>query len=221
MHKSKSAFLLSVLQLARLNQSRPGKLYMWTFTLPTVVSTKEAKTLWGHLLTVICQHWPKFRGLRIFELHKNGHGLHVHLLTCHWVHVSYMREFAQRVGWGHPHVKEIPVEAAGPYLAKDFSRKAGCLKGWRLWAGFGPWTWTKVSKVLSDTPFTRIYRACKEAFGWTGNHDFLGRVRKVNCILRRTIVEGWTDGLGPGGRPYSCFSMLELLGYFQGFDISP
>ena len=219
MTKSKAAFLLSAQQLARLNPVNEGQLYMRTITLPNVVSVKDAKAMWNQLLTRLRQTWPNFRGLRVFELHKER-GLHVHVLTCHWVPVIYMRELAQGAGWGRVHVKAVPVEAAGPYLAKSFGRQAPCLKGWRLWAGFGPWTWTKVSDVVNDTPFTRIYRACKERFGWTGNRDFFERMRKVGCLLRRTITEGWTDGLGPGGRPYSCFSMLDLLGSFRGFEIT-
>ena len=47
-------------------------------------------------------------------------------------------------------------------------------QGWRLWAGFGDWDWTKVKDVVFDSLFCRIYRACKEAFSWTGNKNFRG-----------------------------------------------
>ena len=211
MTKSKSAFLLSVQQLAKCHSLRPDALYLWTFTLPTVMSIKEAKAKWNHLLTLLHQRFPRQRGIRVFELH-DTHGLHVHLLCCYWMDVRDVRAIAEQVGWGRINVRTIPVTAAGNYLSKKFSRRERCLKGWRLWESVGNWVSTKVKHVVVNNAFTRVYHACKRRLGWESNHDFLHRMRIVNCMLRRTICEGWTDGYGPGGRPYEEFAFDQLLG---------
>jgi len=36
--------------------------------------------------------------------------------------------------------------------------RAPCLKGWRLLAGFGGWTWTKVKDVQFESEFASIIR---------------------------------------------------------------
>lgn len=90
-----------------------------------------------------------------------------------------MRALAKKAGWGRIHVMKIPAERAS-YLAKYLSKKRPeCLKGWRLWAAFGNWEWTRVKDVVFDSLFSRIYRACKEQFGWTGREDFFSRRRIV------------------------------------------
>ena len=69
-----------------------------------------------------------------------------------------------------------------------------------------------MKNIVVDSAFTRIYHACKHWLGWESNHDVLHRMRVVNCMLRRTIIQGWTDGFGPGERPYREFSFNELMG---------
>jgi hypothetical protein len=107
----------------------------------------------------------------------------------------------------HPPVEDagadlIPPERAS-YLAKYLSKqRPECFKGWRIWAGFGEWEWTKVKGVVFDSLFCRIYRACKEAFSWTGNKSFRDRMRLVQWLEIRTITEGWKEGLGPSEKPY-------------------
>ena len=131
------------------------------------------------------------------------HGLHVHLVTNRFIDVNVVRALALKAGWGRIHVKRIPAEKA-EYLAKYLSKdRPECLKGWRLWAGFGNWEWTKVKDVVFDSPFSRIYRACKEWLHWTGNKDFYARSRFVAFMELQTIMNDWEAGLGPGGKPYN------------------
>jgi hypothetical protein len=204
MTKSKAAYLFATQTLGE------EKLYMWTFTFAAVLDVKATRKKWNHLLTLLKRRWPKLAGLRVFELHKN-HGLHVHLVTNRWIDVNVARELAFLAGWGRIHVMRIPPERAS-YLAKYLSKdRPECLKGWRMWAGFGDWDWTKVKDVGFDSLFCRIYRACKEAFSWTGNKNFRDRLRLVQWLEIRTISEGWKVGLGPGDKPYRMCSSEELL----------
>ncbi len=64
-----------------------------------------------------------------------------------------------KAGWGRIHVNRIPAEKAlymGKYLSKE--DRAPCLKGWRLWAAFGPWESTKVKDVQFESEFGKIIR---------------------------------------------------------------
>ena len=66
---------------------------------------------------------------------------------------------AKKAGWKRIHVKRIPAEGAtymGKYLTKE--GRAPCLKGWRLWAAFGPWDSTKVKDVEFRSEYGTILR---------------------------------------------------------------
>ena len=69
---------------------------------------------------------------------------------------------------------------------------------------------------FSDSPFSRIYRACKEWLHWTGNKDFYARARFVAFMELQTIMNGWEAGLGPGGKPYWMCSHEELREGYAG-----
>jgi hypothetical protein len=205
MSKSKAAFQFAAQTLGQQS------LFMWTFTFKEVLDIKDTRKRWNYLLTLLRRTWPKLAGLRVFELH-DTHGLHVHLITNRWIDVNQARVLAKKAGWGRIHVMRTPPERAS-YLAKYLGKeRPECFKGWRLWAGFGDWKWTKVKDVFFDCAFTRIYRACKAWLGWQGNDDFFGRMRFVSEMDVRTIVEGWEPGCGPGGKPYAECCRLELLG---------
>lgn len=87
MTKSKAAFLFACGMLGK------EKLYLWTFTFAEVLSVKDTRKRWNHLLTLLLQNWPEMRGLRVFELHKE-HGLHVHLVTNQFIDVNQARILA-------------------------------------------------------------------------------------------------------------------------------
>jgi hypothetical protein len=175
---------------------------MWTFTFKDVLNVKDTRKKWNYLLTLLLRAWPLLQGVRVFELHEE-HGLHVHLVTNSFIDVNRARVLAEKAGWGRIHVKRIPggrVSYLAKYLSKD---RPECLKRWRLWAGFGAnWEWTKVKDVISDSLFSRIYRACKDWQGWTGKGKFFERMVLVRKLLIKTIEEGWEIGVGPNGKPY-------------------
>jgi hypothetical protein len=207
MTKSKTAYLFATQTLGQQG------LYMWTFTFREVLDVKDTRKRWNHLLTLMKAAFTNLRGLRVFELHE-FHGIHVHLVTNRWIDVNKARELAQQAGWGRIHVMRIPVEKAG-YLAKYLSKeRPPCLKGWRLWAGFGEWDWTKVKDLVTQSRFSTIYRACKEWLGWTGKKGFFDRMKMVAQLEMRSAIEGWIDGYGPDGKPYWMCSREELFGDF-------
>jgi hypothetical protein len=197
--KSKAAFLLASKTLGK------QQLFLWTFTFKDLLAVKDTRKRWNHLLTLLLRRWPQLQGLRVFELHKE-HGLHVHLLTNQFIDVNEARKVAVQANWGRIHVTRVPSEHAG-YLAKYLSKeRPGCLKRWRLWAGFGAgWEWTKVKDLIRETIFSRIYRACKEWKQWRGRERFFERMALARQIMLLTIENGWEIGRGPNGSLYSAY----------------
>jgi len=173
-------------------------------------SNPGTRKRWNHLLTLMRQRWEQMCGMRVFEMHE-FHGLHVHLVTNRFLDVNEARAMAQQAGWGRIDVKRIPIERAA-YLAKYLSKeRPPCLKGWRLWAGFGEWEWTRIKDLITQSRIATIYRACKEWLGWTGRKGFFDRMRFVAWLEFRSAVEGWIDGCGPGGKPYWMCCREELM----------
>jgi hypothetical protein len=206
MTKSEAAFLLSADRLAT-----QGRLYFWTFTFAEVLELKATRKKWNHLLTLIRRRWPEACGLRIFEMHKE-HGLHVHLLTNKRIDVNEARQLSKQAGWGRIHVMRIPKEKT-PYLAKYLSKeRPKAFKRWRLWAGFGKsWDWTKVAQIQVESLFASVARALRDAYGWKGNRDYHERRRMIEQMVERTILHGWTPGLGPEDRSYKDCPLQDLL----------
>src|SRR5439155_27132486 len=116
MTKSKAAFLFASQTLGK------QRLYLWTFTFRELLAVKKTRKLWNHLLTLLLREWPNLQGLRVFELHPGGHGLHVHLITNQFIDVNRARELATQAGWGRIHVRPMPSEHSG-YLAKYLSKE--------------------------------------------------------------------------------------------------
>jgi len=156
---------------------------MWTFTFKEVLDIKDTRKRWNHLLTSIKRRWPDLCGLRVFELHED-HGLHVHLVTNRFIDVNECRKLAIQAGWGRIHVQRVSPERAA-YLAKYLSKeREPCIKRWHLWGSFGNWERSKVKDIELDSPRTRIYKKCKEIFGWKGNRHFVVRMKLVETIYR-------------------------------------
>lgn len=209
MNKSEAAFHLCLTKLSE----QTGPLFLWTFTLKTVMDLDEARTSWNCLLTALLRTYPQLHGLRVYELHPGGHGLHVHLICNTFMHVDVVRRLASKCGWGRIHAKRSNLDQA-QYLAKNLSkRRPPCFKGWRLWSGVGDWERTKVSDIIRDSLFSRTYRAVKEWLGWNGNRGFFERMQFVRRVVMATIEHDWPDGRGPGGRPYSDFDPDDVAIY--------
>jgi hypothetical protein len=134
------------------------KLYFWTFTFAEVLDVKDTRKKWNYLLTLLRRRYPKLCGPRAFEMHEE-HGLHVHLVTNSRIDINEARGLAKKAGWGRIHVKRIPASKAaylGKYLSKE--HRWPCFKGWRLWAAFGPWDWTRVKDVEFTSDYSKIVR---------------------------------------------------------------
>jgi len=170
--KSRFAFDCSVESLA----AESKWLYLWTFTFPEALDVDVARKRWSRFLKTF-NMWRRrdgrgvdLRGLRVFELHPKGHGLHIHVLNRAFWGVDSVRRLWQLPGsgGGRVHVKRIPVSRA--FYAGKYLRKAGraeCFRGVRMWASFGGLDYCRVRDVQVESNWTRTYRALKISLGQT------------------------------------------------------
>ncbi len=126
----------------------------WTFTVPREQSPRETAAMWRRLAWELKRSLG-FRGIRVFEMHPGGHGLHVHVVTDSFFDVNEVRSISDRMGWGRVNVKRIRkgvsdfedqagVSQTGnvarylaKYLVKQLRQRLPALKGLRMWAAFG------------------------------------------------------------------------------------
>lgn len=135
MNKSNVAYLFT----ARNMSKNLSNIYFWTFTLPYQLPVSEAIACWNYLLTDLRRSVAFRRGVRVFELHPGGHGLHVHVLMQSYYDVDSVRKCCRRCGWGRVNVKRVfnvsdSIDYVGKYLSKS---RPESLKGVRLWAALG------------------------------------------------------------------------------------
>jgi hypothetical protein len=155
--KSKMAFLFSA---QGLPVSKNGHLYLWTFTFAEVLDVSEGRRRWSVFLRTLRKRkkYLHFHGLRVFELHPGGHGLHIHVATSCYLQVTDVRALWQQCCGGRVHVLPIAPDRAsylGKYLHK--SGRPECFKGVKMWAAFGGQPHTKVKDVVVESNWTKAY----------------------------------------------------------------
>jgi hypothetical protein len=143
-------------------------LYLWTFTFPEAIGVDEACERWNVLLTVLRREWgARWSGLRVYEMHPGGHGMHIHAVGDERFNPQELRRMwalAAQCRFGRIDVQEIPAERAA-YLAKYLGKnRPEALKNKRLAAPFGDRAravWRRLSDVEVDSPWTRMYALVK------------------------------------------------------------
>ncbi len=188
--KSKMAFQWSAESIPK---NRHGNLYFWTFTFAEVLDVAEGRRRWSEFLRKLRKRKKRqgldFQGLRVFELHPGGHGLHIHVLTHCFLRVNEVRALWQSCGGGRVHVLPIAADRAG--YAGKYLRKSGrpdCLKGVRMWAAFGGMEHTKVKDVEIESSWTRAYQFLKATVRTVCGKTFaklrwFERLRAVDNVL--------------------------------------
>jgi hypothetical protein len=208
--KSKFAFNCSIEDLV---PSHSGKLYMWTFTFAQVLDVKEARERWSTFLDLFRRRkrYRGFHGLRVFELHPGGHGLHVHVITGNYLHVNDVRALWRSCGGGRIHVLPIAPNRAG-YVGKYLTKRGRpvCFKAVRLWAKFGVFVATKVKDIKIESDWTRTYSTLKATLGRTFlSLSWFERRQAVANVERCRVwwfgvfpmVSGWFNAIEETARP--------------------
>jgi hypothetical protein len=144
---------------------------MWTFTLRECVDVKAGARLWSRLWSDVLRRIG-FRGVRFYELHRGGHGLHVHFLTPVFVPVDDVRDAIRShlagEAWGAGFGVDVQEVGEGGILyALKYVRKARrclALKGVRLWARCGV-QGERCKDIRIDTARGRVAREYIRVFG--------------------------------------------------------
>jgi hypothetical protein len=141
--------------------------------------------------------------IRVYELH-DEHGLHIHWLVDRFLPVQVVRRIAKRHGFGRIHAKRCG-KWVGDYLAKYLSKevRAACLKGKRLWAGFGNATWCRVKDINVRSWLGEEYRRIRGgAVGITRSQSYQilqEALRKYARWVDQAVgVEWWLPEKGVG-----------------------
>jgi hypothetical protein len=153
-NRSHAAFLFSAEMLAE----QSGWLYFWTFTWARRLELEEYRRTWNQFSTLLQRHSsPDFKGLRHWERHPRGHGLHVHMLTNERIDVNLVRQLTVRCGLGKVvHVRRGSLKDA-KYMSK-YMTKSGRIKGVRMWAALGHWEHSLVKNVRDKSKEADFYR---------------------------------------------------------------
>jgi len=171
---------------ATVERLTAGRLYLWTFTFCDVVAPEEVRTRWNRLLTYLRRSLPSWCGVRVYELHPGrwgefSHGLHIHVVTTRFQDIKVVLRQGKLAGFGRINVKRIPRARAG-YVGKYLAKKRpAMLKGWRLWAAFGP----------TDRSKCRHWENCSMKSTLWRMGIASGRFRTLSFGEKAAIVSRW------------------------------
>lgn len=161
MSKSRIACEMSIESLLRGRKWA----YLWTFTVAEEkLDPRETARRWNRCQRKLVLELG-FIGVRVFEMHPGGHGLHVHLVTPFRYWVGAVRKVTKRYLFGRINVKPIPA-ICGDYVAKYLTKQTlqdfPELKGLRLWAKIGTklssWKGTKVNDIFTESEALDLFR---------------------------------------------------------------
>ncbi len=148
-----------------------GDVYFWTLTTPDYVDdVPELAKRWNHFLTILRREWKgpkKVHGVRVYEKHPGGHGLHIHFVVNCWLSVHLVRQWAAIAGFGRVHAVKWHEqgsdggEALNRYLQKYLSKgRTAEFKGVRLYSTFGMrGIATRQCDIEVKSPFGTIWKA--------------------------------------------------------------
>lgn len=145
------------------NLFKTGQCYMWTFTFREVMTDARvgnATRSFLHALKRLENY--NIGGVRIYEVHPGGHGVHLHVVINRRIPAKQVWRIAKRNGLGWLSVKKCYGEASelarylGKYLAKDGPKMD---KGVRKWQSFGTVKRSRVRGIKIETSENDAVRA--------------------------------------------------------------
>jgi hypothetical protein len=151
LNKSQAAFVMSCRELFR----KEKHVFFWTFTFPRCMPDWYYPRTWNVFMRAIQDQYGGFlQGLRVCEVHENGHGLHYHALINQRISVYIVRRLWAKYGGGHVQVDTATAESA-EYLAKYLTKQNPLWPGMRRWGTIGGFRQVKVKSIVVESAFHR------------------------------------------------------------------
>lgn len=142
------------------------KIYFWTFTFIECMPDWYYPNCWkGFARELHNQYGGTIKGLRVIEMHPDGHGLHFHCLINQRVSCGHLRKIGARFGLGRNHVRmskdaERDIEYCAKYLAKQIRRPFYAKM--QKWGTIGGFRGVRLKDIRIDSPFTRaVHDICR------------------------------------------------------------
>jgi len=136
-----------------LGIARRGSLFFWTLTFREVMTDTRIGSAYRYFQDdIINLFYGNIAGVRVFEVHPGGHGLHVHFVVNRFIPKRLVDALSRKHGLGWTFVRPAKAEVV-PYLSK-YLRKTGpkLSPGVRRWAAFGTAHRYRVRDVIVETP---------------------------------------------------------------------
>lgn len=161
---------------------------------------------------------PAFGGVRVYEMHPGGHGVHIHAVIPNYIAVQLVRSISQKHGFGRIHVRALNgnAEQIGRYLSKYFAKGKRCAEFFRkrIWACFGTYEGTKCKEIMIRSSFLDWFKqmcALKEKSineAMRAISKFRHR-RNMQCIYRNKELH-WReiDERNEAIRPYLNYKLI-------------
>jgi len=145
--------------------------YMWTLTFAKTYPDSWCGNMHSKLVTKLLLDDKAgklgkygFGGVRVSELHPNGHGLHFHWIIRGRLPLAQVKKRAREAGFGHIFIardknnrfRSVDVGAAG-YVAK-YLTKGDRLHGVRAWACIGNYTGVKTIDIVFESKKNEVFR---------------------------------------------------------------
>jgi len=182
--------------------------YLWTFTMAKVypdawfgnmhrsltrnVSDAAKRQYKSSTGGTIPKSWG---GVRVFEVHPRGHGLHAHWVMNGYMDWHIMQQCAIKAGFGKVvHVDPKPVSLATAYYLACYLTKNDKIHGCRQWANIGNYEGVGKRDITQDSARIQLIKAWQWYYRQQGDHRYLAY---------RKAVQNAEDGLPiPGANPF-------------------
>lgn len=171
-----------------------GRLGFWTFTFADAVfDPDEAYARWNHFRSLCKREGLEVKGLRVYELHPGGHGIHLHFVTSVFLKHWKIQRLARMAGFGHVFVTpwEGTEELLAQYLAKYMAKAKheDELAGRRVYATLGMrGESTRQVDIEIESPFGTFWKVLARIIPQWESMPWAEKVQAVQSLRTRWLA---------------------------------
>jgi len=165
-----------------------SRCYLWTLTSSHCEDVRHTAVKWQATQRDLVR--LGMSGVRVYELHPSGHGLHIHIITRKYLRVEYVRQVTDSHNWGRINVKAIPAEK-GSYIAKYLGIE-------RKYNHAGASMWEDIQYGTKEKSETALKEMVKY-----DNQDVI-TTEQIYLMFRKYITTVMHIGVLYGSQKYCC-----------------